>query len=86
MSGQLPITVPTKLIVLMAFDRDEEGVLLPAFEAREMPDEERAVRTAKDMSQRHDGVITWSRVARPDIGEFGEPTELYRAGEIPDMD
>ena len=24
--------------------------------------------------------------ARPDIGEFGEPTELWRAGEIPDMD
>ena len=86
MSGQLPVAVPTKLIVLMAFDRDDEGNLQPAFEAREMPDEERAVRTAKDMAKRHVGVIAWSRPARPDIGEFGEPTELWRAGDIPDMD
>ncbi|MEO6013256.1 MAG: hypothetical protein ABIQ30_06695 [Devosia sp.] len=70
----------------MAFDRDDEGNLQPAFEAREMPDEERAVRTARDMSRRHDGVIAWSRPARPDIGDFGEPTELYRSGDIPDMD
>ena len=86
MSGQPPITTPTKLIVVMAFDRDDEGNLQPAFEAREMPDEERAVRTAKDMAQRHAGVIAWSRPARPDIGEFGEPTELWRAGDVPDMD
>lgn len=86
MSGQLPIAVPTKLIVLMAFDRDEEGNLQPAFEAREMPDEERAVRTAKDMAKRHVGVIAWSRPVRPDIGEFGEPTELWRAGDVHDMD
>ena len=86
MSGQLPVAPPTKLIVLMAFDRDEEGNLQPAFEAREMPDEERAVRSAKDMATRHAGVIAWSRPARPDIGEFGEPTELWRAGDVPDMD
>lgn len=87
MSRQLPTPTPkTKLIVLMAFDRSDDGGLLPAFEAREMPDEERAVRTARDMATRHDGVIAWSRPARPDIGEFGEPVELYRAGEIPDMD
>ena len=65
-SGQLPVAVPTKLIVLMAFDRDEEGNLQPAFEAREMPDEERAVRTAKDMAKLHAAVIAWSRPARPD--------------------
>lgn len=86
MSGQLPIAAPSKLIVLMAFDRDDEGVLRPAFEAREMPDEQRAVRVAKGLAHRHDGVIAWSRSARLDIGEFGEPTELYRAGEVPDMD
>jgi hypothetical protein len=86
MSGQLPIATPTKLIVLVAFDRDEEGVLRPAFEAREMPDEQRAVRLAKDLAHRHDGVIAWSRSAKLNVGEFGEPTELYRAGEVPDMD
>ena len=85
--AQLPeAKSPTNLVVLMAFDRDDEGTLQPAFEAREMPDEERAVRTAKDKARRHAGVITWSRPARPDIGEFGEPKELYRAGDVPDMD
>jgi hypothetical protein len=86
MSAQLPINVPTKLIVLMAFDRDEDGILQAAFEPREMQDENRAVQAAKDMAGRHAGVITWSRPARPDIGEYGEPLELYRAGDIPDLD
>ena len=33
----------TKLIVLLAFDRGDDGELLPSFEPREMPDERRAV-------------------------------------------
>jgi hypothetical protein len=86
MSGQLPIAVPTKLIVLMAFDRDDEGELQPAFEAREMPDEDRAVRAAKDMANHHAGVITWWRPARADLGDYGEPTLLFTAGDVPDMD
>lgn len=85
--GQLPERKgPIKLIVLMAFDRDQEGELQPAFEAREMPDEERAIRAARAMASRHAGVIAWSRPARPEIGEFGEPTELFRSGDIPDME
>ena len=51
-----------------------------------MPDELRAVRAAKEMTGRHAGVIAWSRPARPDIGEFGEATVLYRAGDVPDLD
>ncbi len=54
---------PTKLIVLLAFDRGEDGELMPAFEAREMQDEATAVRTAKEMARRHVEVITWSRTA-----------------------
>ena len=86
--GQLPEAKSgkTKLIVLMAFDKTEDGELLPAFEAREMPDERRAIQTAKELSRRHDGVIAWSRDANPALGEFGISEELYRAGEIPDLD
>ena len=43
-----PKAPPTKLIVLCAFDRDEEGTLQAAFGPREMPDERRAVMTAND--------------------------------------
>ena len=81
-----PKAPPTKLIVLCAFDRDEEGTLQPAFEPREMPDERRAVVTAKEMAKRHTGVITWSREANPAIGEYGPSEVLFQAGEMPDLD
>jgi len=42
-----PQIKPTKLIVAMAFVRDEEGELRPAFEPREMQSEERAAREAR---------------------------------------
>ena len=81
MSGQLPIATPTRLIVLMAFDRDDEGNLHPAFEAREMPDEARAKRTAHGLKNAHAGVIAWSRQANPALGEFGAPEVLAVYGE-----
>jgi len=86
--GQLPEAkaAKTKLIVLMAFDKAEDGELLPAFEAREMPDERRAVNTARELARRHDGVIAWMRDANPAAGEFGPSEELFRSGEIPDLD
>lgn len=86
--GQLPEpkAPKTKLIVLMAFDKAEDGELLPVFEAREMPDERRAISTAKEMARRHAGVIAWTRDANSAAGEFGPSQEIYRAGEIPDID
>jgi hypothetical protein len=74
------------LNVFMAFERDEEGELRPAFEAQEMPSEFAAINRAKLMSKSYAGVIAWSRPARPDVGEFGEPTVLFRAGEVPDLE
>ena len=86
--GQLPEPKggKAKLIVLMAFDNGEDGELLPAFEAREMPDERRAISTAKEMSRRHAGVIAWMRDANPAAGEFGQSEVLFQDGEIPDLD
>lgn len=45
--GQLPVNTKGKLIVLWAFDKDEDGALQPAFEPREMPDEDRAIARAR---------------------------------------
>ena len=84
--GQLPVATKTKLIVLLAFDKGEDGTLQPAFEAREMPDEARAIRTAREMAHRHAGVITWSRDANLALGDFGPPVELFRDGDVPDLD
>jgi hypothetical protein len=85
--GQLPVPkLPNELIVLCAFDRDDEGTLHPAFEPREMPDERRAVNTAREMARRHAGVITWRREANLAEGEYGPPEILFQDGEVPDMD
>ncbi len=75
-----------KLIVLAAFDRDEDtGELRPAFEPRELRDEDQAKRQARMIKDQHAGVIAWSREAQPDIGEFGPPDILVVYGEVPEM-
>jgi hypothetical protein len=85
-SGQEPVAKPTNLIVMLAFDRDDEGELRDAFEPREMPSEDRAIRAARSLAGLHAGVIAWSRSARPDTGDFGEPEVLFQHGDIPEMD
>ena len=85
--GQLPEPKHTaKLIVLLAFDRDEEGNLQSAFEPREMPDERRAINTARDLASKHAGVIAWRREANTAHGDYGPPEVLFQAGEVPDLD
>ena len=82
----LPQAKTPKLIVVIAFDRDAEGELQPLFGPQDFQTEERAVRVAKALATKHDGVIAWSREARPDIGEYGDPTTLFTAGDVPDME
>lgn len=81
-----PAAPPQKLIVLLAFDNGEDGELLPAFEPREMRDEASAIRTAKEMAQRHVGVITWTRTADLINGVFGDPVVLYQHGDVPELE
>jgi hypothetical protein len=86
-TGRLPIAKPPdKLIVLWAFDRGHDGELLPAWDAREMPDERRAVQRAREIAHPHAGVIAWSREVNPAIGEYGPSQVLFRHGAIPDLD
>jgi hypothetical protein len=84
--GQLPERKMPKLIVAAAFDRGEDGELFPVYGPAEQQSEDRAVRTAKSLATKHVGVIAWSREANPAIGEYGPPTTLYQAGEVPDME
>lgn len=85
-TGQPPVQKSTTLIVLAAFERNEEGELRPAFEAQQMPSEHAAVQRAKLMSRAYVGVIAWKRPARPDEGEFGEPEILWQHGDVPDLE
>lgn len=77
---------PAKLIVVMAFDRNEDGELVTVFGPQDFPTEERAIRAAQAMAPHNAGVIAWSRDADPNAGEYGEPTTLFQSGEIPDLD
>lgn len=86
MSGNTPQQKMPKLIVVAAFDRDVEGELVPAFDPREMQSADAAVRFAKMIEDHHAGVIAWSRVADPSVGEYGPPDILFQHGELPDME
>lgn len=85
-TGQPPVAKSTTLIVFMAFERDEEGELRPAFEAQQVPSEHAAISRAKLMSRSYAGVIAWKRPAHPDIGEFGDPEVLWQHGDVPDLE
>ena len=80
------MTDKTRLIVLAAFDRNDEGNLIAAFEPREMPDEGRAKGMARELSGRHVGVVAWVRTADLKLGDYGPPETLAVYGDIPDME
>ncbi len=86
-SGQIPTPTPTKLIVVWAFSRDDEGELQPAFAPREMQSEGAAKREARLLAvgDRYAGVIAWWRSADLVHGEFGDPVEIFRWGMVPEM-
>lgn len=87
-TGQAPEPKLKTLVVLLAFVRDEEGELQPAFEARELPSEDKARMDGRRMAAQgtYAGVIAWSRSADLVNGEFGEPVVLFQHGDVPTME
>ena len=75
-----------RLIVVVAFDRGEDGELFPAFGPADQQSEDRAIRTARALAAKHAGVIAWSRKADPTLGEYGPPNTLFVSGDVPDME
>ena len=75
-----------RLIVVVAFDRGEDGELFPAFGPADQQSEDRAIRTARALAAKHAGVIAWSREADPTLGEYGPPNMLFVSGDVPDME
>ncbi|TIW92007.1 MAG: hypothetical protein E5V59_18730 [Mesorhizobium sp.] len=75
-----------RLIVVVAFDRGEDGELFPAFGPADQQSEDRAIRTARALAATHAGVIAWSREADPTLGEYGPPNTLFVSGDVPDME
>ncbi|QKD03522.1 hypothetical protein [Mesorhizobium loti] len=82
----LPGQEKPKLIVIVAFDRGEDGELFTAFGPTDQRSEDRTIRTARTLASSHAGVIAWSRYADPLLGDYGAPTTLFASGEVPDME
>lgn len=80
------MTALPRLIVLAAFDENDEGELLPAFEPRQVDNEMKAKMNAQAIAHLHAGVIAWSRTADLVNGEFGDPEIIFQRGKIPDME
>ena len=76
----------TKLIVVIAFDIGDDGELQPVFGPSDYQSENLAVRVAAGLASKHSGVIAWSREADPAVGEYGSPTILFQAGNVPDIE
>jgi hypothetical protein len=75
-----------KLIVLSAFNIDNSGALVHAFEPRRMKAEDTAVYVAETMVNDYAGVVVWSREANVTIGEQGPSIILFQSGRIPEFD
>ena len=75
-----------KLIVLAAFDTNDEGELVPAFEPQQVDSEDKAKRKGQAIAHLHTGVIAWSRTADLVNCEFGDPEIIFQHGTIPHMD
>ena len=86
MSDDVPDQKKPKLIVVVAFDRGEDGELFTAYGPTDQQSEDRAIRTARALAAKHVGVIAWSREAYPMLGDYGPPTTLFVSGDVPDME
>lgn len=75
-----------KLIVLAAFNKSEEGELVPAFDPWQVDTEDRAKREGRLIADQHVGVVAWSREADPAIGEYGPPVVIFQSGEVPELE
>lgn len=73
------------IVMFVAFDRNDRGEAIPAFEARQATDEAEAVHAVEILGMRHAGAIAWRRDSRPAIGEIGEPDIIATRGAIGDF-
>jgi hypothetical protein len=75
---------PIPFITVLAFDRDLEGNLVPAFDPRPMPDDLYAKVIALDLRGRHDGVVALKRTVDLAGGEQTEILAVY--GDVPPVE
>ena len=82
-SGQFSPIPKVTFYVVQAFDTNDDGELVGR-PPQSVSSASLAKRTAETLAKDAAGVIAWSRDGDPDIGEYGEPTILFKDGLLPD--
>lgn len=75
-----------RTVYIVAFDLDDRGQAVPAFEPRVATGEAAAIEEAEDLARQHSGVVVWRRDNDPVVGEEGEPELIFSVGKIGDFD
>lgn len=73
-------------IYLVAFDLDDRGQAVQAFEPRVAASEPTAIEEAGELARSHAGVLVWRRDSNPVVGEDGDPEVLFSVGKVGDFD
>lgn len=73
-------------ISIFAFDLDDRGQPIQAWETVVEGTQVKAIEEAKDAATRHAGVLVVKRDGRPSVGEEGDPMVVFRLGKTGDFD
>jgi hypothetical protein len=76
----------SRLVVVVAFSRADNGELVPAYDPMQFDTPEDATRMARYLAAKCAGVLAWSREGQPVIGESGPPTILFQSGDVPELE
>jgi len=71
---------PARFIVVMVYDKTEDGSFVPAFAPMQFEDSPRVLRTARKLSMEHDQVIAWAREIDANTGQYGPPIMVVQSG------
>lgn len=85
-NGELRMPGTFTTIYLVAFDLDDHGQAVRAFEPRVASSEAAAIEEAEGLAQQHAGVVVWRRDNNPVVGEEGEPEVVFTVGRVGDFD
>lgn len=73
-------------ISIFAFDLDDRGQPIQAWETVVEGTQVKAIEEAKDAATRHAGVLVVKRDGRPSVGEESDPMVVFRLGKTGDFD
>lgn len=69
----------------LAFDTDERGQAVRAFDPRQAENRPEAIEAAKKLALAHAGAVAWRRHVEPAVGELGPPEVLFSSGHVGDF-